>query len=356
MKNGFVTYLVGTGLLCAAQLWGASGPKNSTISVNLMPSGIIDLMSDTITLPLQQGALKDGRKVWFVLTDTDDQDQASKQGIVYAPDLTYAASAKSTRTATVDAQGQFTFDAGTVDFTPVRNIVPGAAPDLFPPTTALPGSVGDADYSPYVKVTNQNNTIYNAPILAFNVDADGISFCEGNVDHNVVHDKVVKICPQTKQVTLALSHGFAASKPVVYVSFDANVELAATMESSTYVPAFNDLLNSGSSLNIYALANGQIGKNNPQRQGFDSALNGDGSALNILDGLPSTSAGYSPLWELYLGAWTDQAAKAGSVKLLISATDVLQDVTQGLITGPGGAAFGSTGILINCPVVAILAN
>lgn len=344
---------IGVGLLCAASLFAAT-PKTQTVSTNLMPSGKIDLTNDTLTLPLQQGALKDGRKVWFVLTDTDDAQKAQDLGIVYAPDLSNAANAKSTRHATRDSNGVFTFDKGTVDFSPVRNIVPGQAPNYFPPQVAVPGSVGDADYSPFVQVTNEGNTIYNAPILAFNVDANQISFCDGNVNHDLVHDKVISICPEKKEVTVALSHGYADAKPVVYVSFDANVTLGATMESSTYVPAFDDLKGTGSSLNIYALANGQIGKNNPQRQGFDSALSGDGSPLNVLDGLPSVDGGYSPLWELYLGAFTDQAIQSGAQVLLTSASSVLKDVRAGLVTGPGGASFGSTGILINCPVVAIL--
>jgi hypothetical protein len=351
MKTQFRSFALGAGILCAAQLFASPGTQ--TVSVNFMSSGKIDLDAGTLTLPLQQGALKDGRKVWFVLTDTSDPQRAKDLGIAYAPDLSNAAMSKSTRHATLDSNGQFTFDSGTVDFKPQWNLVPGQAPNYFPPQVTVPGSVGDANYSPYVKV-DATGAVYNAPILAFDVDASQISFCDGGVDHDLVHDKVVKICPQTKEVALTLSHGFASSQPVVYVSFDANVELAATMESSTYVPAFDDLKGTGSSLSIYAVANGEIGKNNPQRQGFDSALSGDGSPLNVLDGLPSVDAGYSPLWELYLGAWTDSAIQSGARDLLTSAKAVRQAVTAGTLTGPGGAMLGSTGILINCPVVAIL--
>jgi hypothetical protein len=254
----------------------------------------------------------------------------------------------------VTAGGEFIFDAGTVDFSPHWNLVPGQAPDYFPPQTAVPGSVGDADYSPFVTVSARNGAVYNAPILAFGLDAGQLAFCDGGVDHDKVHDKVTRFCPDTGEVTVKLSHGFASGKPIVYVSFDANVELAATMESSTYAPATNDLKGTGASLAIYATANGQTGKDNPQRQGFDSALAGDGSPLNVLDGLPSIDAGYSPLWELFLGAWTDAAIRGGQSNRLTGAVDFRKAVQAGLITGPSGAAFGSTGILINCPVVAIL--
>jgi hypothetical protein len=342
----FVTWV----LLNSASLLAAV----STVGTNFISSGDIDLQSDSLTLPLHQGFLKDGRKVWFILTDTDDQQKAQEFGLAYSPRLSNAANAKSTRTATRDSHGTFTFDSGTVDFKPVRNIVPGGAPNFFPPRQATPGSVGDANYTPFVRVTNEGNVIYNAPIIAFDVDEKQINFCEGNVDHALVHDKVVRICPAQNQVTVALSHGYAENQSLVYISLDANVELAATMEASTYVPSFNDLKSQRVARTIYAVANGEIGKANPNRQGFDSALNGDGSPLNILDGLPAVSGGYSPLWDLNLGVWTESAIQSGVRKLVTGATELLQAVDQGAVTGPGGMVFGTTGILINCPVVATL--
>ena len=53
------------------------------------------------------------------------------------------------------------FESGKVDFSPVRSVTPGAAPNYFPPTAVQPGSVGDKDYSPLAKI---GDFIYNAPM------------------------------------------------------------------------------------------------------------------------------------------------------------------------------------------------
>ena len=72
-----------------------------------------------------------------------------------------------------------------------------------------PGAVGDKDYSPLVKVVNAGGVIYNAPIVAFNVTANQISFPNGNVDYTMVHDQVVAIDPVNMTVTLNLINGFS---------------------------------------------------------------------------------------------------------------------------------------------------
>ncbi len=56
----------------------------------LLKSGKIDLSAETITLPLYLGKMKDGRKVWYVLTDTTDAGNAAALGLNYAAKLNYA--------------------------------------------------------------------------------------------------------------------------------------------------------------------------------------------------------------------------------------------------------------------------
>src|SRR5439155_26149466 len=99
------------------------------------------------------------------------------------------------------ADGTLVFDKGTVDFSPVRNIVPGPPGAEFPPVSAQPGAVGDAGYSPFVQVVNAAGVIYNAPIVAFGVDANQINFPNGNVDYSKVHDEVTAIDPFAQTVT-----------------------------------------------------------------------------------------------------------------------------------------------------------
>lgn len=130
--------------------------------------------------------------------------------------------------------------------------------------------------------------------------------------------------------------------------------MAATMEASTLAPLLSNLAGTSTELDIFAVANGETGSQNSERQGFDSALGGEGSPLNVLDGQPSNLGGYSPLWSLNLGQWTDAAISAGKRHRLASSAEFSENVSAGYLTGPGGGVFGPTGILINCPVVAIL--
>ena len=41
-----------------------------------------------------------------------------------------------------------------------------------------------------VRLVNAGNVIYNAPMVAFGVDASQINFPNGNVDYSKVHDEV----------------------------------------------------------------------------------------------------------------------------------------------------------------------
>lgn len=332
----------------------------------LLRAGPVDRNASTITLPLYQGQIAAnasggiaGKKVWYVLTDTDDKGNADQLGLNYSPKLTYAG-AIAARTAVLENNNTLTFNGGAVDFKPNNILVPGSPASPFPPKTATPGSMGDKDYSPLVKVINAGNHIYNAPIIAFGVDASQISFCNTNPDYSIVHDKVVHICPEKKTVTIKLTQGFSFGRPVLYLSFDASIPLAATLEKATYAPMLSRITTgqddgafSGVE-RLFAIANGPTGKDNPQRQGFNSAINDSLSPLNVLGGIPSIGLDYSPLWDVNIGQWTQQAINSHYTSRLIDEFQVLSFVQQGWLTGLGGAPFGSSGIVVNCPIVARL--
>jgi hypothetical protein len=218
--------------------------------LQLLRSGPVDLDAGTITLPLYEGRLaanapalgvkrktakpkrakrraarrrsarrnariarvarnSPGRPIWYVLTDTSDREEAKALGLLFSAKLKYTE--VSARGGRLNSDRVLVFNRGTVDFSPERRVEPGTGTDAFPPSVAQPGSVGSRDYSPLVRVRNVGNTVYNAPIVADNVSEERLNaFCDGNVDHSIVHDNVVAICPREQTVTLRATTGSAS--------------------------------------------------------------------------------------------------------------------------------------------------
>jgi hypothetical protein len=325
--------------------------------VQLLKSGTVDAARGTITLPLYLGHMKGSKKnVWYILTDVDDPNVAAELGLNFSAKLTFASNAA--RTATLAADGTLVFDKGTVDFSPVRNIVPGPAGAEFPPVSAQPGAVGDADYSPFVQVTNAGGVIYNAPIVAFGVDAGQINFPDGSVDYSKVHDEVVAIDPINQTVTINLINGFSFGRPVWYISMDTSIPLGAAIEHNTFAPLMQQLHLGGddsfsSSIErIFIGTNGAEsgGCNNPQRQGLSADLADGHRPNNVLGGIPTIALDYSPAWDAQLFQWTKDAIEDGFRGQVREEFQILTFVQDGLITGPGGKPFGSSGFSINCPI------
>ena len=324
----------------------------------LLKAGKVDLDEGTVTLPLYEGRLSSGESVWYVVTDTSDQANAEALGLNFSPKLTYADVGRSARRGQLVKGGVLEFSAGKVDFSPKHEVVPGPDSGPFPPASFQPGSVGDNDYSPLVRIENAGGYIYNAPMVAFDVDSDALNrFCDGDADHDIVHDKVVSICPAEGVVTLKLTSGFSFARPVLYLSTDANHPLPAAMEGATLAPGLDDiLLGADDSLfspteRIFLFVNGPTGKDNPQRQGLFSALLDGKSPLNILGGIPTIATDYSPLWDLNPGVWTAEAIEKGYRSRLTEEFAILGMVERGHLTGLDGGDFGSIGFTVNCPIV-----
>jgi hypothetical protein len=340
------------------------GPSPSTDNPSLvgpeqlLKSGSVDAASGTITLPLYLGYMKGtNKKVWYILSDVDDSGVAAELGLNYSAKLTFAAQAA--RTANFDGNNNLIFDKGTVDFKPLRNVVPGPAGAEFPPVSSQPGSVGDANYGPLVRVLNDGGTIYNAPMVAFDVDAAEINFPHGHVDYTKVHDQVVAIDPINKTVTLNLINGFSFGRPVWYISMDASIPLAAAIEHSTFAPLQaklslgNDDSFSSPIERIFIATNGPEARSckNPQRQGLSADLADGYRPNNTLGGIPTVALDYSPMWDANLYEWTPEAVANGYREQLREEFQILTFVQDGILTGPGGASFGSAGFSINCPIV-----
>lgn len=327
----------------------------------LLKAGKVDLDAGTITLPLYEGhvLIKGGsasQKVWYILTDTDDKGNAAQLGLNYSPKLTY--SSVGARNATLQKNTSLVFDGGIIDFKPNHVLIPNTPPNAFPPKASQAGSVGDDLYSPLVRIVNAGDHIYNAPVVASNVDANTLNtFCNANPDYSIIHSKVVKICPKDNTVTIKLTPGFSFARPVLYLSTDSSSPLAAAMEDVTFAPRLgfietgHDDSASSAVERIFPFINGPTGKDNPQRQGFNSALIDGLMPLNVLGGIPTIATDYSPIWDLNIGQWTQKAIDNGYRSRMLDEFTILGFVQKGWITGPMGSPFGSSGIVVDCPIV-----
>ena len=334
----------------------------------LLRSGTIAREKQTITIPLYLGHTKKGENVWFILTDTSDERNANALGLNFSSKLNYVANDAMNK-AKLQPDTSLRFNNFDIDFSPERTVVAGDAPNFFPPKTAEPGSVADNRYSPYVRINNApGRPLYNAPVIAFDVDADEIDFCDGEVDHSVLHDRVIRICPKEESngagtVTLETTQIFSFAKPSSYISTEASDPVVAALDGGTFTPAIGTLQTGRDDSafsaieRLFVIANGQTnanapsGKVNPQRQGLNSALRGDGAPLHVIGGIPNVANDYSPAWDLNLGFWTDQAIRLGYRSRLIDEFQLLDFVQDGWLTGEDGKPFGSTGIVVNCPIV-----
>ena len=148
--------------------------------------------------------------------------------------------------------------------------------------------------------------------------------------------------PAQGTVTLMLTPGFSFAKPVLYLSTDTNSPLTATLEGATYAPGLEDIQGGGDDSlfspveRIFVFVNGPTGKENPQRQGLDSAISDGGSPLNVLGGIPTVATDYSPIWDLNPSVWTQKAVDMGYRSRMTEEFSVLGMVEKGWITGLDG--------------------
>jgi hypothetical protein len=340
--------LLALAVTCAVSIAPALGAPLPRSNVVLSSAIAVDLTGNTVTLPLHKGTAR-GTTVWYIVTDTSDPAAASKLGVLYSPVL---ASATPAAVATASGSIEHLAYPGTVDFTPERAFKADADGN---PTAAVPGSVGDADYSPLVRI-GTSGPVYNAPIVASGEAPHDLA------GHSDVLDRVVAIDTHDANaatVTLVLARGFTNGRPIAYISTDASAEGPAAIERSTYAPKLKalhagaipiDVLFNGAQQGIpFAALHGNLASD-------ASATNAAsiGSPLNVQATFPAANnapSGYSPIWDVYAGVWT-KTAMAGKETLLKSSGAFQAAADAKWLTAPDGKAFGPAGIVVNCPVVA----
>ena len=324
----------------AALAASAADSKQAAPRLLLKSALVLDAKAGTVTLPLFRGRSAAGKDVWYVVTESSSKADAKRRGVTWAPRLKNALGTKAVQAGRL--QGSTVVFAGTVDFRPKTVVVPGD--QGFPPKRVAAGAVGDIRYSPLV--TTGNGIVLNATHVA---NATGRS------------DSVAAIDTAARRVTLKLLSGFFAGKTVHYLRTDASVDVVAALEGSTLAKNLDAAPGAGSNAArsarsaIVPIVNGPRGKSNPQRQGLQSAVLGEGSPLNITQSLPG-SRDYSPIWDVHPAVWSTSATP----KRLTSTAQIAAEVKAGRLTsggaGPANASLGglkAAPFISNCPTIAI---
>jgi hypothetical protein len=338
-------------------------PVQSSLSIpNRLESAItLDKVNHTVTLPLYKGEYQ-GQRVWYILTDTSSLTEAARLGINWSPKLANALGTAAVQNATltgeqVDRSSVVHF-SGTVDFSGQRVVIPG--PTYFPVLDGThAGPVGDANYSPLF--TLGDGVVYNGAQIA---------------NSTGVHPKVLSLDAENRRATLEMTEGRYLGRKVLYLSTDASDTVVGALENATYAPNLgaapqrgSDFCSNSASEAIIPIVNGQLGVDNPERQGLQSAVAGEGDPLNIIREEPECSdpsnpdlcsaLQYSPLWDATPVAWTQAAIDAGKRVRLSSHLQVERRFQRGQLvnanpTGPEQQdpeieGLRALGVVIDCP-------
>jgi len=308
-----------------------------------------------VTLPLFRGISPKGEDVYYIITEAADFNVAKQMGVNYAPKLIHAVGSGGEQYVTLD-KGHMKFK-GNVDFSPTHEVVGGAAPNYFPPTTAKPGAVADAEWSSIVVLPS--GQVLNAQI---------VSNASGN------HDRLVSIDKAKMSVTLSILDGFRGGKQYFFhLVTDATADLPAALEKGVSaprlakIPGFGKSLPSDKSafLGFSPNANGITDMSSNQGQGFAYSIrNGGVDPINVFPLAPTndiaaTTNNYSPLWDAHVSKWTAKAIAENKVRRITSMEDQKDLIAKGYLTSLAdeGEINPFTGLrpvnlMINCPVIA----
>jgi hypothetical protein len=309
------------------------------------------------TLPAFRGVGPDGvADEWYILTEASDWDVAKVLGVNFAPKLAYGRRSPGSQKVTLSG-GRMTF-RGTVDFGLTRVLVEGPGPSAFPPAMALPGAMGDDEWSSSVVLPS--GTVVNVALVANSTGR---------------HDRLLRLDRRASEATLELLDGWQGGDRYYYhLVTDSSDPVAATIEQGVYTPRLAKLGTFGRSrlsdrsalLAFSPNANGPTGARNPQRQGLNSTIvDGDRDPVNVFpfdpDNAKRRGNNYSPMWDAHVSEWTQGAIQAGQRRAIRSFADLTTLVRAGRVRSFAGspgrsnafvAGLKATGIIINCPVIA----
>ena len=309
------------------------------------------------TLPAFRGAGPDGRALWYLITEAADYDVARLMGVNYAPKLAYGRHSAGSQRVTMRA-GRMRF-RGEVDFAPERFLHPGGEGSMaFPPGAALPGAVGDAEWSSLVVMPSGSV-----------VNVAAVSNASGD------HDRLINLDRSKSEARMELLDGWQGGDRFYYhLVTDSSNAGAATIEQGIFTPRLAKLPRYGESrpsdrsalLGFSPSANGETGVDNPERQGLSSTIvDGDRDPVNVFpldpDNDRRNANNYSPMWDAHISQWTQRAIDSGERRAIRSFEDLARLADRGLVmsqeesSGRRNSFVGglrATNLIINCPVIA----
>ncbi|MDQ6907494.1 MAG: hypothetical protein M3176_11745 [Chloroflexota bacterium] len=369
----------GGGIIGRESLVGAADDEMLPASKFTIKSTIaVNLTKHFARAPVFQGTFN-GQPVWYVITEASDERVASDLGLNFAPRLANAAAPsvqQVTSSNPVLGRGMVTF-AGAPNFGPTR--VVAAGPTGFPPASFAPGADADAKYSDLVRVQG-TDVVYNAPIVAVGAGPFDVT------THTNTHDRLIAIDTAKMTADLVMVRAFSHGKDILYHSFSASNPLAAPIERGTFVPLLGmasppntRTVQEGARSSIFAFVNGQTGQPGPPAQGLNHVIldgggtkdasfqNADvleklrigGDAHNILDSFPTLRDPalahlYTPLWDLQLVKWSDDAVARGVNVAQTDANQIRQLAAQGVVHSPDDLPLVAVDIIVNCPVIGFI--
>ena len=351
-------FALGASVIAQAEPARVRSPSVGIFAFSLPSALKIDIEHETVTLPLHEGRTTDGRALWYVVTESSDQADATRSGVNYSNKLLNAVGTAAVQKVHFH-DGGLVFE-GTVNFGLTHVLVPG--PNGFPPTSFAAGAAGDAKYTPLVQIVADKDEKQEKPAPAIGVvlNAPQVANETGR------SGSVVDIDYEHKTVTLNMLGGWVDGQFTLYLHTDASSELVAALESSTYTPNLNaapGIANDeppSSRAAIIPVVNGIRGDGDPMRQGLESALLGEGDPFNIAQEQPSDPVHYTPIWDVSPVQWTAAAIAAGLRVQLHSQDAVRTQALAGNIVSalPGTPDVGlgginSSGSISNCPIMVV---
>lgn len=339
---------------------------------NVVPAG------PTARFPMFQGweTLPNGdrREGYYVITEASDSNLANELGVIFSPRMAEAIGSGGEQNSEWTEDGRLIFE-GSVDFSPTRSLVPGAASADgalvgFPPAEVNPGAVADANWSSYV-VLPDSNIVINAQLVANSTGIhDRIPHPDGNGPAQEDDLNNPNFAPEQASVVLQLLDGWHDNRKYYFhIVTDTSDPGPATIELGVYAPRLNNLpqfglFPGGSMLPFSPTANGRTFDNGDGFgvQGLNSASLSDRQVQDPTNTFPidPSDTRYAPMWDAHITEFTVPEADRPILRSFEQINDLLD---QGVLIPFRGNAnpaplanslsdlLTATGAIINCPVI-----